>query len=154
MLEVLVVVAIFGIVGSLGLYATMNSYHGSNFRNDRNLLIATLQRARAQSINNICLGTCPDGRKHGVKILTPTPPATPSYVIFQTTNGYDSGRDAAYDVIFQAAPTTARSGDDEVVFEQLTGNAGATTITLTGGGRTSVITIESLGSISWTDQII
>lgn len=154
LIEILVVVAIFAIIAAFGMMLSFDSYRSSNFRNDRNLLIAALQRARAQSMNNICLGTCAgnEGMKHGVKIITPAPPATPTYVIFQTTDSYTSGRDAAQDVVFQAAPATTRTDSDEVVFEQLTGAIPTqVTMTLTGSGRTSVITINTQGAISWTN---
>ena len=150
MIEVLVVIAIFAIVAGLGMYASMDSYRGSNFRNDRNLLIAALQRARAQSINNICLGTCTDGKVHGVAIR---PGGVLTYVIFQTSSDY-AGReaDSQYDVIFPSTPTTIITpATAEITFERLTGNSTFQTIQLDGGGKTSVIEINLQGRISWTN---
>jgi len=146
--EVIVVMGIFAMVGGFALFVSMETYRGSSFHSDRNLLVATLQRARAQAINNICLGTCTDGKKHGVAIRPTEYPD--SYVIFQTSNDY-AARDVPQDAPFEASPISGQTGDSEIVFEYLSGNSNPASITLTGEGHTSVITIGAEGQITWTN---
>lgn len=146
MLEVLVVMGMFVLVGGFALFVSMETFRGSNFRSDRDLLVAVLQRARAQAMNNICFGTgCTDGKPHGVHI------DSDAYVIFQDNgSGYDPGD--SNNASFESTVTTIKDPLTlDVVFEQLSGNSGSATIELKGGGHTSVISIGSEGQISWTN---
>jgi Tfp pilus assembly protein FimT len=142
MLEVIVVMAMFVIVAGFGLFVSMETFRASNFHSDRSLLIATLQRARAEAMSNICDGTCTDGKAHGVHI------GTNEYVLFQgsTFNASD-----AQNVTFEANQSVTRTGDTDIVFSQLTANTTGYTITLNGNGRTSVISIAANGQITWTN---
>ena len=85
MLEILVVIGLVLMLSTVTLLVSFDTYRGSNFRNDRDLLLATLERARAQSINNLCVGsTCnvvQNSRPHGVAIRPNGQPN--SYVVFQ-----------------------------------------------------------------------
>jgi len=59
-----------GIITAFGLVMNMNAFRGFSFRNDRDTMVAALQKARSQAINNICLGTgCTDGKPHGVYFI-------------------------------------------------------------------------------------
>jgi Tfp pilus assembly protein FimT len=152
--EVLVVMGIFVLVGGFALFVSMESYHGSSFRSDRNLLVAALQRARAQAMNNICLGAgCTDGKSHGVHI---DPDA---YIVFQDNgSGYISTD--PLNAKFDASEAVVHSGylasplHNNVVFTQLSGNTSCGTpcdISLTQGGQTSTSTVTSEGRISWSN---
>ena len=69
LMEVLLVIGMFVILAGFGLFVSMETYRGSNYHSDRSLLIAVLERARAEAINNICSGgSCADGAAHGVHI--------------------------------------------------------------------------------------
>ena len=147
LIEVMVVIGLFFIVGGLGLLISMDSYRSSSFYADRNLLVATLQRARAEAIHNVCLGTCTginnDGKAHGVHILSD------KYVIFQGT-AYSSSD--PLNAEFSANPGFVHGGLTDVLFTQLSG-----TTTNTGdivlsdkAGHVSTTTIGSEGQISWT----
>ena len=74
------------------------------------------------------------------------------FVIFQGTD-YDTDRDEDYDAEIEAHPATKHSGIDEIIFEQLSGNANIIgDIILTDStGKTSVISINSEGQILWTN---
>ncbi len=143
-MEVLLVIGIFVILAGFGLFVSMETYRGSNYHSDRALLIATLQRARAEAINNLCTGSgCTDGAPHGVHIQTD------KYILFQgaTYNAADTAN-----VAFDADTNSTHSFSGDIVFSQLTGNVAApVTITIAGGGRTSDITISTVGQISWTN---
>lgn len=145
MLEMIVVMGIFSLVGGLALFVSMDTYRGSNFHSDRNTFIASLQRARTQSMNNICLGSgCTDGKPHGVKVLSGN-----TIVVFQGTSY--ATRDSAVDSVF-ALNIASATGDSEFVFDRLSGASTAASATLADdSGRTSVVTINSEGQISWTN---
>lgn len=141
--EVIVVMGIFAMVGGFALFVSMETFRGSNFRSDRDLLVATLQRARAQSMNNVCLGTCTDGKPHGVKILPDN-----TLVIFQGAT-YET-RDTSVDAVF-TMNTATMTGTDEFVFSQLSGTSTAAEVALTDpSGRISTTTVNVEGKISWT----
>ena len=150
MLEILVVLGMFTIVAGFGLLVSMETYRGSNFHSDRDLLVSLLQRARAQSINNLCSGsTCADGKPHGVHIDA----ANYAYVLFQGStyipgdplnSSFDSDRSSSRDIL--------PLGVSDVIFSQLTGTTSSViSITLTGGARTSTISISPEGQITWTN---
>jgi prepilin-type N-terminal cleavage/methylation domain-containing protein len=149
MIEVLLVMALIALVGAFALFVSLDTYRSSSFRSDRNLLVAALQRARAQAMNNICFDdggatfTCADGKPHGVKILSN------QIVVFQGSTY--TGRDVAVDAPFKTNVTTV-SGASEVVFSQLSGTSTVSTITLTDqSGHSSAISINSEGKIAWTN---
>ena len=142
--EVLIVMGILVIVGGFALFVSMETYRGSNFRSDRNLLVATLQRARAEAMNNICTGTCTDGEPHGVHVQSD------AYIIFQGSsyNANDSNN-APFDsnTIVTKTPSSL-----DVVFSQLSGTTTPVMITLSdSAGHVSTTTISSGGQITWTN---
>jgi Tfp pilus assembly protein FimT len=144
MFEVLVVMGIFVLVCGFALLFSMDTFRGSTFQGDRDLLVSLLQRARAQSINNMCTASgCTDGKPHGVAIVGNT------YVLFE---GSSYTGPSTSDSVLSASQMIARSGATEVVFSQL---AGTTTskkeFTLTYGDRISTTTVETNGRIWWTN---
>lgn len=149
LIEIIVVIAIFTILGGLGLMVSMDSYRGYAFRGERDSLITVLQKARSESMNNMCRGaTCTTGKLHGVA-LQPG-----QYVLFQGTSY--ATRDTALDeyVASGYAGVHAAPGSlTEVVFDQLSGDVHLPgTITLLGDdGHTSTITVGGEGEITWTN---
>lgn len=144
LVEILVVVAMFTIVGGIGLLVSMDSYRGSSFYADRNLFVATLERARAEAIHNICFGTCIDGKPHGVHIASGT------YTVFQGISY--AARDATLDATFSANSSFTHTGLTDVVFTQLSGtttNVGDITLS-DKANHVSTTTIGSEGQITWT----
>lgn len=141
----LIVIALISIVGGSTLLMGMETYRGSSFRSDRDLLIATLQRARAEAINNVCLGLhCTNGMPHGVTR------EGDHYLLFQGTD--IATRDTAVDAVFGASPLTIYQGSGPVVFSQLSATTTGSTIILSDQtGHTSTITIGTEGQISWTN---
>jgi len=145
MFEVLIVMGIFVLVGGFALFVSMETYRGTNFRSDRSVLIAALERARAQSVNNVCLGTgCTNGKPHGVKMLTNN-----TLVLFQGASY--AARDTDVDSVFRM-DTATTTGASEFVFSQLAGTSTPAEIVLTEQtGRVSTTTISSEGQITWTN---
>lgn len=152
MLETVVVMGIFAIVAGAALFVSMETYRGSNFRSDRDLLVAALQRARAQAMSNICFDdggatfTCTDGMPHGVKIL-------PGKVIVFEGSSY-AARTSAADAEFKTNVLSV-SGADEIVFAQLSGTtacgSGCTAILSDGAGHISIATTTAVGRIYWSN---
>ncbi|KND51770.1 MAG: hypothetical protein ABA06_00720 [Parcubacteria bacterium C7867-001] len=152
LLEIIVVLGLVTIVGAFGLFVNFDDFRGFTFRNERDIIVSTLQKARSQAINNMCFGTgCTDGKPHGVYFGL-----TGKYVIYQGATY--ATRDTAVDEIIEAKNAAASvSGFSSMTFFELSGNtvpnpAGATTLTVIDqGGHTSVITVESEGRIWWTN---
>lgn len=147
--EILVVMGIFIMVGGLALFVSMETYRGASFRSDRDLLIAALQHARAQAMNNICFGACigNDGQPHGVHIQSD------KYIIFQGST-YDSSdsNNAAFDSTITTVKTPATL---DIVFSQLSGTTSCSSecaVTLTDQtGHVSVATTTAEGRIYWSN---
>lgn len=145
MIEVLIVFALVATVGGFTLFVSMDTLHSSISRSDRDLIVSTLQRARSQAMNNVCVGSgCTEGKAHGVQIDT----ANKKITLFQGS-AYVSGDPA--NAVFELNSNTI-TGDSEIVFEQLSGNTAAqTNTTVTDArGQTSVITVNPWGQILWT----
>ena len=153
LVEIVIVLALVAVVGSVSLFFGLDSFRAYAFHSDRDLLVATLEHARAEAIGNQCQANsesvCVDGRPHGVRIdadrihLFQTVAAMPDY----------THRDASVDAVFVSNEHTTFGGDSEVVFSQLSGDvATPAAITVTeAGGRISTITIGAEGQISWTN---
>lgn len=143
MIEVLIVMGLVAVVGGFALFVSMESYRGSSFHSDRDLLIAALQRARAEAVDNICFGTCTDGKPHGVFMQST------STIIFQGASF--ATRDIAADAVFDANTAVTKSSLGEIVFSQLSGTTTATSTTLSDGIHSSVVSVGAEGQIIWTN---
>jgi len=156
LIEMLVVIGILGLVGTVGLVMSFDSYRQYSYQNDRNLIIATLQKARSQAVNEVCINalipTCTGGLPHGVHI------GSGQVVIFQGTtyNPLDTTNEI---VSFSSAATVVGGAGEptDVVFSELSGDATPNpvgdwnlTVKSTASGESSVITFNTAGQIKWT----
>ncbi len=143
-IELLTVLGIVAITCGFLLFVSIDTFHGTNFRSDRSVLVAILQRARAQAMNNICAGVCIGGKTHGVHI------DARHYVLFQGDT-YDPSD--PQNAVFEASPGTSHSGVSDIVFSQLSATTSTVgDITLTDReGHSSTITIGSQGQIAWSN---
>lgn len=145
LIEILVVLGIITIIGSISIIMGVDDYRRQLFRSDRDLLVTALQHARAQSVSSICLGSgCTGGKPHGVYI------GADEYVMFQGASY--ATRDSDVDAVIEADSNITQSGISEVVFEQLSGDVLTPgDIVLTDSlGRVSTTTVGSEGQIFWT----
>ncbi len=151
LIEMLIVIGIMTSLGGVALVVSMNNYHAYAFRAERDTLVSLLQKARSQSMSNLCLGasmSCMNGRPHGVYI------SAGQYTVFQGQTY--AARDSAIDEIYlmRGVDVMTRSGSlTEVVFAQLSGDValpGYITF-LNSDGHVSTTTITSQGAITWTN---
>lgn len=157
LIEMLVVIGLLTIIGTIGLVLSFDSYRGYAFRGDRDLAIATFQKARSQAVNGVCKSTvlapCTSGVPHGVHI------GSGNLTIFQGTT-YNFA-DPVNEIIALTSDTTLVGGVGEptdIVFAELSGDATVTsgagwsvTIKNKDTNQLSVVTFNSAGSISWTN---
>jgi prepilin-type N-terminal cleavage/methylation domain-containing protein len=145
LIEILVVVGIIGLILSMGLITSFDSYRGYTFRSERAVLVSTLEKARSRAMANMFETV------HGVCYIAP------NYIIFRgpdcipgsSTNEIISGN--------SAVSVAGLSDTDTVVFEQLSGNlipelpfpTDEIQITVTQDNRTSIIKINNEGTINW-----
>lgn len=130
--EVLIVMALFAMCATLSVVVGLEVYRGYSFRGEQYTLVAILQKARNQAINNI------NQTPHGVHI------GGNKYSIFEG-NVYTSGID------FPISNGFTPSGATDVVFTQLTGATVLTNIVLTenSSGKTLTININNEGQINY-----
>ena len=140
LIEVIVVTAIFALLGSLGLFIGMDVYRSYSFRSERDIVVSMLEKARSQSMVNL------DQSAHGVRI------ESARYTIFEGASY--AGRIAALDEAVDRAPTVLVAGNPplplDIVFGQLDGNVqNAGAVTISDGARSELITINHEGRIDW-----
>lgn len=138
LLEVLLSIAMITVIAGISLAL----FYGFQSRNDLDIAANTIVQAyrRAQIMSRAVDGDT----SWGVRIQSG------SIVVFKGTN-YTSGRDAAYDEIFDMPANISLSGVQEAVFAKFTGLPGTTgTTTLTGvNNETKTITLNSEGMASY-----
>ena len=133
MIEVLVVLTIFGALMLMGLFFDLSFYRGTSFATDVDAFASVLQRARARAVNNI------NGSAHGVYI------DTDSYILFQGSTYAGSTNHEP----ISKNPGLNFSGASEVVFTQLSGGSNFEgDIIISGFGKTATISLNYEGLIN------
>jgi prepilin-type N-terminal cleavage/methylation domain-containing protein len=132
LIEIIVGLGILAIILSLGMFLTMDFYRDYNFRYQKNLAVSILQKARARSLANI------NQTPHGVHI------GSSSLELFEG----DDYMSASEVVSYPFAGSVTITGND-VVFDQVSGNASDESYTVSGNGHSGAITVNSEGRISW-----
>lgn len=136
LIEILIVISILSILVGLGLFIGIDFYRGYNLRLERNVAASVLQKARNQSMNNI------GQSNHGVYIKDN------GFTIFQGPSYV--GRNISFDQTILSNPSITRSGLNEIVFSQLSGQSNASgTIILNNGTSSTTINVNYEGAISW-----
>lgn len=129
------VIGIVTLLGGLGIFLGVDAYRNYSLNQERDAIVAILQRARGESLNNI------DALPHGVHF------GDDEYVLF--SGDLFSALDSR-NQIFPINPGIEISGLNEVLFSQLSGNAHTTgDITIGNGIRSMVISINNEGRIAW-----
>ena len=150
-MDILIVMGIMTLLGGVALIVSMDNYHAYAFRAERDTLVSLLEKARSQSMSNICLGalgSCTNGRPHGVYV------SAGQYIVFQGQT-YTT-RDTLVDEVYPVRGVDVKTKSDslnEVVFAQLSGDVlipGYITL-LNSDGHVSTTTITTEGAITWTN---
>jgi prepilin-type N-terminal cleavage/methylation domain-containing protein len=140
LIEFLVVMSVMLVVFSMGLILSLDSYRGYSFRNERNLAVSVLQKARSRALANI------DQQPQGVHVDT----TGNQYVIFE--GSYSPGASTNINIPF-IMPGLSHSGMNDILFNQL--DASVTSVPsawhFSDTAHTSDISFNSEGQISWTN---
>lgn len=134
LVEILIVMAIFAALATMSSFLDLTFYRGNSFSADYDMFVAVTQRVRARAINNI------NESKHGVYI------DADKYILFEGA----SYATATVTEEITRNSNVSLSGVSEVVFSQLSGDSNFNgDIVLSDGFRTSTISINNEGQISW-----
>src|SRR3989344_4820009 len=126
LIEVLVVLALVAFIAGFGLLMGFNSISRGSVAQERDLFLTSLLGARARALANV------NESPHGVHI------EDDSFVLFEG-NSYPGANHRILD------------RDDDIIFEQLSGNVveGVGTIVLSDGAQSVTIDINGVGRIEW-----
>ncbi len=148
LIEILIVFGLIALLGGLVLFVSMDTFRGTTFRSERDVVVGLLQHARAQAMHNICNGaSCTNGMPHGVHVQND------AYIMFQ---GATYNPTAATNARFDADTSFVHSGylaTNDIFFSQLSGTTSCGVCDLTIAdttGRSSTITVSGSGQILWT----
>ncbi len=143
LIEVIVVVAIMGVVLGASLFFTSSQFKRESLHSERRLLVTALQTARSNAMNNV------RQTAHGVALY---PDGFNGYVIFSGSS-YASRLVGTETKLSSQYPVVLGSGTPhEIVFSQLSGDASydgeIILIDLSSHSSTSV-NINYAGKIGW-----
>jgi len=148
LIEIVVVIAILGMILVFGLITNLNSFQRDTFRSEQSTLVSILEKARNRSMNNIF------GSSHGVCYIAP------NYIIFRgRTNCLPT---SSVDELIPANTNIANLSNfsttfPTVIFSQLAGRLvpqltpinNELIIHMTDGIKSADIKINNEGTINW-----
>ena len=143
LIEVLIVLGLFALIAGLILSSGLRTHSGFTVKDDEDLAIATLQKARSQSMHGICEGSaCVGALAHGVHV------APHALIIFQGSS-FDASKSTNESMPAQSVATGFAGGD--ILFAPLSGNVQATgtIIIFDSGSTTAILTVGTGGQIIW-----
>lgn len=131
LIEIIIALAIFGMLAGLGFWVSIDFYRSYAFNREVVELVSLLARAREQSMSNI------GKHRHGVKIQPQ------SFVLFEEEN-------PSLDISAPTEDAIKIFGSLEIIFERLSGeNSAPGSLSLTDGKRHVVISVDQNGKIAW-----
>lgn len=141
-IELIIVIGLLAFIAAFGGVISLNSVARSSAVQERDLFVTLLLRgARAEALANV------NETAHGIYIDN----TAKEYILF-------AGSDYEADPEARAVPftnnnieITTTSGDEQILFEALSGNVieGAGTLSIEFGPITQTITINEVGQIDW-----
>ncbi|MBI2609983.1 prepilin-type N-terminal cleavage/methylation domain-containing protein [Candidatus Giovannonibacteria bacterium] len=137
-IELIIVIAIIGIIATYGIIAGIDSYRKQNLRSQVDEAIFALEKARSEAINNI------SGADHGVYLANPT-----ALILFR---GNTYGAQPAYNLPLEKNPALSFSNtctNNEVVFSKVSGETGNCNLKISNSQKTFTITINNAGGIDY-----
>lgn len=142
LLEMIIVIALVGVVAAFSVGASMDSIARSSVTQERDLFVTLLLRgARSASLANV------KGVSHGIQIDN----TNHEYILFDGTT-YSSGAATNRHIPYTNNKlSVSNTGGNTIIFEQLSGavTTGAGTITLSNGVQSQTIVIRNSGQIDW-----
>jgi prepilin-type N-terminal cleavage/methylation domain-containing protein len=135
LIEIVVVIALVGIIAAMGTVVGFDALSRSNVHEERDLLVTLLTGQRAKALANI------NELDHGVHIDQDAHEYT---LIGSNPNTIDSDEALTIDI--------DGNSQGEVVFEQLSGNTSCDpvcTITVSDGAKSQIIEVNKVGRIEW-----
>ncbi len=142
-IEILVVVAIIGVIMSFGMSNNVGLFMGDTFRSEKNIIVSLLEKARSRAMSNMFDST------HGVCYNAG------NYVLFRgrtTCLPLNPSTDENTPANTNIASISKFSTDfTPVVFNQLTGNVTGAPIDIIvkDDTKTDIININNEGTINW-----
>jgi hypothetical protein len=136
MIEILVTISILAILIGMGLFMSFDFYRHTLINDERDLLVSLLLKARAQSLDNL------DQKPHGVCFIDP------NYVLFRGTACIASTTNEMVPK-GKSVVLSGLSATSSVIFNQLSGDASGTSVTLSQDASVKVISINDEGLINW-----
>lgn len=133
LIEIIVVVAIAGILLGAGIPLTWDFYMQSELRAERSNAVAYLRAARTRAMSN------KGETAHGVAA------AGDNFVIFEGPSY--AGRNVSRDQLFPRSPGIIATGTTEVVFAQLSGRAASSTMLFASSSGGAAVRVNSEGLI-------
>lgn len=142
-IEVLVVVGIFGILAAIGLIFSMDFFRTYGASSELNNAVSVLSKARARSLANI------HEHQHGVCVDA----ANQTYILFQG-DGPDLDYSSRLPDLDEAVPSGSSPATcpNEIVFSQLSGNTNCLTdcvVSLNNYSIAKEVRVNSQGAILW-----
>lgn len=139
LMEILIVVAIIGILISLCITVDFNSLGIRHFHTERSTIISILERARSKALSNY------NEKPHGVCFIEP------NYIIFE---GSICAQDIETNEIVNADPSISSVSNFSstfpiIIFSQLTATTSGGIIHITDNRTSGNITINNEGAINW-----
>ena len=135
LIEIIICLGILAVLISLGLFMNVDTYKSYTLSFERDTLVGALERARAESLNNMF------EMPHGIHFESGV------YTLFK---GDSYNFEDSYNEKFSYGPSMVITSPEDIIFEQLSGKPYASsTIILRSGVRNFFITINDAGTINW-----
>lgn len=139
-IEILVSIAIMGILGSISVSVFSGLANSISLDKDASNIVSYINKARTESINSV------NSLEHGVLF------AAKKVTVFKSTIYSVANTETSYDISGKSSITaiTLTGGATSLYFDKLTGAAsktGTITVTSAGGTKTKTITIYATGII-------
>ncbi len=150
LVEMLIVISLLISLASLGLFVSFSHYQGVHFRDERMLVIGTLQKARSQALAHLCFApACTAGVSHGVYFGTPG-----EYVVYEG-DSYATRHETEDERIESQQSGPQLLGCRDMQFRVGSGNGscldGEPQVLVQEQDRVSTITVSPVGRIWWDD---
>lgn len=139
-MEVLIGIAIMGILGSVSISIFAGLSNSTSLDRDVNIIASYIDKARTMSINSV------DSLEHGVKF------ETNKITVFKTTTYSVANTKSYYDVPPKSniSSIILSGGGSSLYFNKLTGapdKTGTVVVSLADGSKTKTITIYATGIV-------